>query len=66
MGLAEIIENMQTALTVEQLAGLLSCSPKTLYKQIRAKRLPAFRVGSAIRLEPEATAAWLRSKMGRK
>lgn len=61
MGIIEQIEQWQGAMTVEDLAAILNCSKKALYKRIRKGRLPAIRIGSLIRLCPEAVAAWLRS-----
>ena len=62
MNLIETVENWGKAMRVEELAVLLSCSPKTLYKHIKAGRLPAFHIGTAVRLEPTTTASWLRKK----
>lgn len=62
MMLADQIAAMQQALTVEQLATLLHCSKKTLYKMIQRGTLPHFRVGTMVRLDPEVTAHWLRSR----
>jgi excisionase family DNA binding protein len=62
MDLIEKIEQWGTALTVEDLANLLNASPKTIYKQIKRGKLPAFRIGSLLRLNPEAVARWLRAR----
>jgi excisionase family DNA binding protein len=62
MKLADQIAAMEQALTVEQLAALLQCSKKALYKMAQRGTLPAFRVGSMLRLDPEVTAQWLRSR----
>lgn len=61
MNIIETIERRATALTVDELAGLLNASPKTLYKAIRAGRLPAYRV-AGIRLDPAEVAKWLRAR----
>jgi excisionase family DNA binding protein len=55
-----MIGRRPTAITVERLAELLDCSPKTLYKAVKAGRLPAMRIGGVIRLDPKQTAAWIR------
>jgi excisionase family DNA binding protein len=60
--LADHIAAMQQALTVEQMAALLQCSKKALYKMVRRGNLPSFQVGSMIRFDPEITAQWLRSR----
>jgi excisionase family DNA binding protein len=63
MGIIETIENYGRALKVEELAQLTAISSKTLYRMIAAKKLPAFRIGGCVRLEPKATADWLRSRL---
>jgi len=60
MTVAETIENMDSLLTVEVLSKLLSMSEKTLYKAIRSGKLPAYRLGGSIRLEPTEVVKWLR------
>jgi excisionase family DNA binding protein len=62
MKLADQIEGMASALTVAQLANLLQCSRKALYKMLQKGTLPHFRVGSMVRFDPEVTAHWLRSR----
>jgi excisionase family DNA binding protein len=62
MKLADHIAAMGQALTVEQLAGILQCSKKALYKMVQRGTLPSFRVGSMVRFDPETTAQWLRSR----
>lgn len=62
MKLADQIAAMQQALTVEQLAALIQCSKKALYRMIQRGTLPHFRVGSMVRFDPEATAQWLRAR----
>ena len=61
MGILETIENMDTLMTVESLGKLLAMSPKTIYKAIKAGRLPAYRLGG-IRLDPAEVANWLRNR----
>ena len=63
MGIIEAVENYGRALKVEELAQLTAISSKTLYRMIAAKKLPAFRIGGCVRLEPTATANWLRSRL---
>ena len=62
MSLIERIEAMEAALTVEALGSLLTTSSKTLYKAIKAGRIPSFRIGGSIRLDPAEVAAWLRTR----
>ena len=63
MGIIETIENFGRALKVEELAQLTAISSKTIYRMIAAKKLPAFRIGGCVRLEPGVTAKWLRSRL---
>lgn len=62
MKLADQIAATGQALTVEQLAELLQCSKKALYKMVRSGTLPSFRVGTMVRFDPAITAQWLRSR----
>lgn len=62
MSLIETIESMDTLLNIESLGILLSTSPKTLYKAVKAGRLPAFRIGGSIRLDPSEVVQWLRER----
>ena len=63
MDIIETIGGYARALKVEELAELTQISAKTLYRQIRAGKLPAYRIGSQVRLDPEKTAEWLRSRL---
>ena len=59
----DVVESGQAAWTVEGLAMLLKTSTNFIYQQIRRGLLPAYRGGSMLRLDPKATANWLRSRM---
>ena len=65
MSIIEMIRNKENALTVDELASVMSQSPKTLYKAIKAGRLPAYRIGGSIRLDPHEVAEWLDSRRTR-
>lgn len=62
MSIIETVANRSTAMTIEELGTLLSQSVKTLYKAVRAGRLPAYRIGGSIRLDPTDVAEWLRNR----
>jgi excisionase family DNA binding protein len=62
MDTIETIENWTNLLTVEKLGELTSISPKTLYRYIKQRKLPAIRIGGCVRLNPATTAEWLRSR----
>ncbi len=62
-GLADHIEAFPVALTAARLAELLSVSEMTIYRHAKQNRIPSFRVGGAVRFDPQAIATWLRHKM---
>jgi excisionase family DNA binding protein len=62
----EILEAEPGLLTVQHAAELLAHHPQTLYKAIKARRLPMVRtLGNSVRLDPNALAAWLRNRGAR-
>jgi excisionase family DNA binding protein len=61
VNLADEISERRTAITVEELAEILTCSKKALYKMIQRGSLPHLRFGSMIRLDPDVTSEWLRA-----
>ena len=62
MHLAEYLQNLDRCLTVPELARLLNIHKITLYRMAQSGRLPSFRVGAAVRINPRAAAAWLRER----
>jgi excisionase family DNA binding protein len=61
--LVSVVESSEAAWTVQGLAKLLSLSPRGLYDLVESGSLPAYRIGTAIRLCPATTAAWLRERL---
>ena len=61
--LARMVQEYGSAITVAQLAKILQCSKRQVYALVEAKRLPALKVGSMIRLDPGTVAHWIRSRM---
>ena len=59
--LPTIIESIDHALTVAELAPLLGVAGSTLYKGCKRQTIPHFYVFGAIRFDPATTASWLRS-----
>jgi len=57
--LIDHIRSHKKALTVQQLAVLLSLSPKYIYALVKSKRLACIRIGASVRLDPKTTADWL-------
>ncbi len=60
ISLIDFIGSLKTLLTAIQLGGYLNMSPKTLFQWAKQGRIPAIRMGAAIRFDPKAIAAWLR------
>jgi excisionase family DNA binding protein len=51
----------QQFLTVKELAERLAVKPLTIYRLVNEGKLPAVKIGRAIRFEPDAVAAFLDS-----
>lgn len=62
LALADRIERFGHALTATQLAAVLAVSKIVIYKLAKAGRLPSFRIGTCVRFDPKAVAAWLRAR----
>lgn len=60
--LPAIIQSRQRALTVAELAELLSLCTKQVYALIKRGSLPSYRIASSVRLDPQETADWLRGQ----
>jgi len=58
--LADHIEQLGRALTADELAEILTVSRVTVFKQAKSGRIPCFRIGTCVRFDPRAIAAWLR------
>lgn len=59
--LATRIENRHNALTVSELADILSLSKQQVYSLVQRGHIPSIKIAGSIRLDPVATANWLRS-----
>ena len=64
MDVIEQVEGLARSIKVGELAELLSMSPKALYKAIEDGKLPTFRIGSSVMLNPAVTARCLRQRVG--
>jgi putative molybdopterin biosynthesis protein len=64
MTLIQILENRAEALNVQQVAEILGVSDKHIYGLAAQGKLPAFRVGKAIRFDPTDVADWSAGKKG--
>ena len=64
MNLIEQLEARSGAMKVAELCELLGVDDKHIYRMAARGSLPSFRVGGAIRFDPQEVAKWLRSKYG--
>lgn len=62
MTLIQILEARKEALDVHEVAELLKVSERHIYELAADGSFPAFRVGKAIRFDPQDVADWLRRK----
>ncbi len=62
-GLVDSLDRKTSALTVSDVAELLSISERQVYKLVAEHRIPCFKIGGSIRFDPFAVALWLRQKM---
>jgi excisionase family DNA binding protein len=53
---------MNTVLTLEETAAMLRVHSSTIYRMLRKKELPAFRVGSDWRFNRESIDRWVLSR----
>ncbi len=61
--LADSIAKREALLTVEELAGLLNLSTRTVHRLTKAGTLPCMRIGVSVRFEPTLIADWLRQRV---
>jgi excisionase family DNA binding protein len=59
----ETLESRQCALKAGELAKLFGVTRQQIYKLAAAGAIPSFRVGSAVRFDPNQVADWLRRKL---
>lgn len=61
-GLTDFLKGRPRALRAGEVAALLNVSERLIYKLASERRLPAFRIGGALRFDPAALAHWLRDR----
>ncbi len=64
MNLIEQLEARNGAMKVSELCELLGVDDKHIYRMAARGSLPSFRVGGAVRFDPQEVAKWLRTKYG--
>jgi excisionase family DNA binding protein len=57
---AAMLDGRDALMTVADVARALHVSTKSIYRLIRARRLPSVRIGTAVRLDGHTVARWLR------
>lgn len=62
MTLIEQLRSRKSALSVTELAKLLSMGKRTLYCGIQAGRIPSIHVLGTVRLDPQQIATWLEER----
>lgn len=63
MNIIEILESIETCLTVAEFSMLVKISEKTIRRHIRAGKFPAYRIGSLVRIDPSGAAVWMRERL---
>ena len=58
----KLLRSAKGALTAKQLAEVLNISPKTIFKLAKAERIPSFRIGTAVRFDPQLIVDWLQKQ----
>jgi excisionase family DNA binding protein len=64
LNLIEELESRRGAIKVVDLAAILGVDDKHIYRMAARGYLPSFRVGGAVRFDPQEVAKWLRGKYG--
>lgn len=64
LNLIEELEARSGGIKVSDLASILGVDDKHIYRMAARGQLPSFRVGGAVRFDPQEVAKWLRAKYG--
>lgn len=56
------IESHSTAMTISEVAQLFQVSSETIRRMAAQKKIPAFKLGGSIRINPASLGFWLRSR----
>lgn len=62
MNIIEKLRSMDHALTVKELASLLTLGKTALYDLVRRGAIPHFRVGYMVRFDPNEIANWIQGR----
>lgn len=64
LNLIQELESRHGAMKVSELTEILGVDDKHIYRMAARGQLPSFRVGGAVRFDPQEVANWLRLKYG--
>ena len=64
LNLIQELEARRGAIKVSDLTELLGVDDKHIYRMAARGQLPSFRIGGAVRFDPQEVANWLRIKYG--
>ena len=64
LNLIQELESRHGAMKVSDLTELLGVDDKHIYRMAARGQLPSFRVGGAVRFDPQEVANWLRLRYG--
>ena len=64
LNLIEELEARSGGMKVSDLASILGVDDKHIYRMAARGQLPSFRVGGAVRFDPQEVAKWLRTRYG--
>ena len=62
MNIIEKLRSMDHALTVKQLASLLTLGKTVIYEMVRRGTIPHFRLGYTVRFDPNEIADWIQGR----
>jgi len=64
LNLIEELEARSGGIKATDLAAILGVDDKHIYRMAARGQIPSFRVGGAVRFDPQEVAKWLRTKYG--
>ena len=59
----EELKAKRSAMTVKEVAEILSLSQREIYKLAASNQIPHFKIGSSVRFEPSMVLVWLEERM---
>jgi len=65
LDILEVLRARKKAWKIPELTELLNLGKRTLYDEVEAGRLPALRIGTAIRINPSDAVIWVDARITR-